>query len=239
MAFTRLKSLFLSPTKKLFLKAGYTVLHGDVRQSIRENAANLLPPSHLLQNARICTDRYAVLHKLPKGGTAVEIGVAYGDFTQPILDILQPDHFIAIDTFGITEKTEPWGRQLLKENHCSHYEYYTGRFRTLIEQRKMEVKQGLSWEKLKELPDYSIDYLYVDADHSYASVAKEIDALRSKMKSQGIVQFNDYTYFNHDAMEAYGVPRGVHEFMIAENYEMLYLCLHPQGFYDVVLRRLP
>jgi len=79
----------------------------------------------------------------------------------------------------------------------------------------------------------------VDADHSYASVAKEIDALRSKMKSQGIVQFNDYTYFNHDAMEAYGVPRGVHEFMIAENYEMLYLCLHPQGFYDVVLRRLP
>ena len=60
-----------------------------------------------------------------------------------------------------------------------------------------------------------------------------------KTIQQGIVQFNDYTYFNHDAMEAYGVPRGVHEFMIAENYEMLYLCLHPQGFYDVVLRRLP
>ena len=239
MAIKRWNDSLLSVIKKLFLRAGYTVLRGDVRQSIRENAAGpeSLPP-RLLQNARVCANRYEILQKLPKGGTVVEVGVAYGDYSRLIMEIVNPDTFIAIDTFGIRPEDEPWGRQILKDNGCSHYDYYTGKFREPIQTGRMIVRKGLSWEMLEQLPDQSVDYIYVDADHSYASVAKEIDALRSKIKPGGIVQFNDYTYFDHDAMVAYGVPRAVHEFMERENYEMLWLCLHPQGFYDVVLRKM-
>jgi hypothetical protein len=239
MASKRFKDVLLPIIKKFFLQAGYTVLRGDVRRSIRDNAAGPAGlPAHLLQNARVCADRYAVLEKLPKGGTAVEVGVAYGDFSRSILEALQPDTFIAIDNFGIRPEDEPWGRQLLKDNGCSHYDYYTGIFREPIQAGRMIVKKGLSWEMLEQLPDQSVDYMYVDADHSYSSVAKEVIALRSKIKPGGIVQFNDYTHFDHDAMVAYGVPRAVHEFMERENYEMLWLCLHPQGFYDVVLRKI-
>ena len=214
------------------------MLRGDVRRSIRENAAGLSDiPVHLLRNARVCANRLEALSKIPAGGTAVEVGVAYGDFSRMILDIVKPDIFIAIDSFGIRPEDEPWGRQILKDNHCSHYDYYTGKFREQIQQGKMIVKQGMSWEMLEQLPDQSVDYMYVDADHSYASVARDVKALRSKIKPEGIVQFNDYTWFDYDAMIAYGVPRAVHEFMEQENYEMLWLCLHPQGFYDVVLKK--
>ncbi len=239
MAFKRLKESLIQASKDFFLRAGYTVLRGDVRRSIRENVLDdqSLPP-HLLGNARVVSNRYEVLPLLRRGGTAVEVGVAYGDFTRSILDILQPDHFIAIDTFGIEPGEEPWGRQLLRDGQCSHHEYYTRRFHTSITDGRMEVKKGLSWDMLRQLQDQTVDYIYIDADHSYASVGKEIEALRSKIKPEGIVHFNDYTYFDFEAMEAYGVPAAVHAFMRRDKYEMLYLCLHPKGFYDVVLRKV-
>jgi hypothetical protein len=239
MAFKRLKASLIQASKDFFLRTGYTVLRGDIRLSIRENVLDDQPlPPHLLANARVVSNRYEVLPLLPRGGTAVEVGVAYGDFTHSILDILRPEHFIAIDTFGIQPGDEPWGRQLLRDNQCTHLEYFTRRFQSSIKDGQMEVKKGLSWDMLGQLRDKSVDYIYIDADHHYASVNKEIEALRSKMKPDGIVHFNDYTYFDFDAMTAYGVPAAVHAFMRQDNYEMLYLCLHPKGFYDVVLKKV-
>jgi len=228
----------LNITKGFLRKAGYTILRGDIRKNVNENSRQTELPAHLLANARVCTNRYEVLKHLPLGGTIVEIGVAYGDFTKPLLDTLKPDSFIAIDNFGISPDDEPWGRTLLRDSHCSHFEYYSRQFGDYIKAGKMTIKNGLSWEMLEQLPDHSIDYIYVDADHSYESVSKEINALKSKMKPQGIIQFNDYTYFDQNALIPYGVPKAVHEFMIAENYELLFLCLHPQGFYDVVLKKM-
>lgn len=228
---------FISIVKNLLKKAGYTILRGDIRRDVLDNRSEKGLPQQLVQQARVCANRYEVLQLLPKGGTAVEVGVAYGDFTDHILEQLQPQRFIAIDTFGIQAGNEPWGRKLLEEGRCTHLEYYQGKFRPWIEKGIMTCKQGLSWEMLRQLPDRSVDYLYVDADHSYASVRKEIDAFKSKIKEGGLVQFNDYTYFDQNALMPYGVPKAVHEFMQEEGYEMLYLCLHPQGFYDVVVRK--
>ena len=230
---------FLRQTlKKIIQKAGYTIIRGDIRQEVKNNISHLELPQHLLANARVCTNRYEVLKELPTGGTAVEVGVAYGDFSIHILNILKPDLFIAIDSFGITAGDEPWGRHTLQEMQLTHQEYYTQQFSEQILSGKMIVKNGFSWEMLAQLPDNSIDYIYVDADHSYESVSKEISVLKSKVKPQAIVHFNDYTYFDQNALMPYGVPKAVHEFMLQENYELLYLCLHTQGFYDVVLRRI-
>jgi hypothetical protein len=223
--------------KIILRKAGYTVLQGNIRQKVKDNISYLELPPHLLLNARVCANRYEVLKNLPTGGTAVEVGVGYGDFSIHILNTLKPDLFIAIDTFEITVGNEPWGRQTLQEQQCSHHEYYNRQFAALLNQGRFIIKKGLSWKMLEQLPDHSIDYIYIDADHSYDSVSKETAVLKSKVKANTIVHFNDYTYFDQNALLPYGVPRAVHEFMLAEHYEMLYLCLHAQGFYDVVLRK--
>src|SRR5688500_10758847 len=132
--------------RRLLQKAGYTVLKGDIRKSIRENTGHSLPPAHLLSNARVCRDRYEVLHHLPTGGTAVEVGVAYGHYSRKILEVLKPEKFIAIDTFAFREGQEPWGSQLLRDSQCSHYEYYKRQFASYLSSGSMTIKQGLSWD---------------------------------------------------------------------------------------------
>ena len=106
-----------------------------------------------------------------------------------------------------------------------------------IEKGQVEVYPGLSWEMLAKLPDKSIDYLYLDAGHSYEEVVKDIEQVSKKIKETGIIQFNDYTLFDCFAFIPYGVPKAVHEFMLKENYELLFLCLHRQFFCDVVVRK--
>jgi hypothetical protein len=228
----------ISVLKKIILKAGFTILKGDLRKKVKDNSVCRTLPAHLLQNARVIASRDDVLGNLPKGGTVVEVGVAYGFFSQQLLDKLQPDKFIAIDTFAIPAGAEPWGQTLLKNSDSTHYGYYSKRFHEYISTGKMELMKGLSWEMLAQLPDNSVDYMYVDADHSYDSVAKDIRGLKNKIKQSGIIQFNDYTFFDQNALMPYGVPKAVNEFMIENNYEILYFCLHPEGFYDVVLKRI-
>lgn len=223
--------------KQLFLKAGFTVLKGDIRKSVQSQPYSLVLPSYLLQNSRVAASRADVLKTLPKGGTVVEVGVGYGDFTRMLLEELLPDRFIAIDSFEIASGDEPWGRTTLADKNISHQQHYRELFIDHINSGRMELRKGLSWDMLAELPDESIDYIYVDADHSYDAVVKDIQALTPKMKKNGIIQFNDYTRFDQYALMPYGVPNAVHEFMIANDYEMLWLCLHPMGFYDVVVRK--
>ena len=167
----------------------------------------------------------------------MEVGVAYGIFSTLLLERLQPEKFIAIDSFAITADSEPWQQSFLKESKMTHLEYYHHKFQKQIEKGQVELHPGLSWEMLARMPDKSVDYLYLDAGHSYEEVVKDIEQVRRIMKDDGIIQFNDYTLFDCFAFIPYGVPKAVHEFMLKENYEMLFLCLHRQFFCDVVVRK--
>lgn len=221
--------------KNWLSKKGYTIIKTRL-----EDVEKMIPPelpAHLFENSRVYNSREAVLKSLPKGGTIAEVGVAYGNFSMVLLEQLHPEKFIAIDSFAITADNEPWKQTILKESNLSHLNYYKKRFQKEIDSGQIEILTGLSWEMLSKLPDKSLDYIYLDAGHSYQEVAKDIEQIKNKIKDSGIIQFNDYTLFDAFAFTPYGVPKAVHEFMIAENYELLGLCLHRQFFCDVVVRK--
>jgi Methyltransferase domain len=221
--------------KQLLSKMGYTIIKTKL-----EDVEKMIPPdlpASLFENSRVCTSREDVLQRLPKGGVIAEVGVAYGVFSALLLEQLQPEKFIVIDSFAITADTEPWQQTFLKENKMTHLEYYQYKFQQQIKKGQVEVYPGLSWEVLAKLPDKSLDYLYLDAGHSYEEVVKDIEQVKRKIKDTGIIQFNDYILFDAFAFIPYGVPKAVHEFMLQENYELLFLCLHRQFFCDVVVRK--
>ena len=85
--------------------------------------------------------------------------------------------------------------------------------------------------------DY-FDFIYIDADHSYQGVKRDIQSATSKVKEDGFLIFNDYTYWSPVECSRYGVIQAVNELCLAEDWEVVYFALAPHMYCDVALRRL-
>jgi hypothetical protein len=96
---------------------------------------------------------------------------------------------------------------------------------------------GDSAEQIATLDDQSVDIFYVDADHSYAGATRDLAAIKPKIRADGLIIMNDYIM--RDLGGEYGVIHATNEFMIAENWEMIYFALEQNMFCDVVLRKKP
>jgi hypothetical protein len=224
--------------KFLFKKLDITLLKGDIRKELRFMGGEELPDK-LLENARVVSSREKVLKYLPVNGVCIEVGVAYGEFSERIINELKPIKFIAIDAFGsLPIITNEGNRELDSIENSEHFKFYKEKFKEKISDGSLDMMRGYSWEMLEQLPDCIADYIYIDADHSYSSVVKDIEQAKKKLKPSGILQFNDYTCIDVYSIKPYGVYKAVNEFLIKDNFEIIYLCLHPFGFYDVVVKKI-
>jgi hypothetical protein len=92
---------------------------------------------------------------------------------------------------------------------------------------------------LENFPDNYFDWIYIDADHSYEGVKKDINKSKTKVKRDGLLVFNDYTPWSVAELIPYGVPKAVNEFCIANNWEIIYFALDSYfGYHDVAIRRM-
>lgn len=122
--------------------------------------------------------------------------------------------------------------------HPEQYENYVERFDVQIKNGTMEVHKGYSWESLRKFPDRHFDFVYLDADHSYDGVMKDIREVKNKVKEEGVIQFNDYTTFSVREVLPYGVKKAVHEFVIENDYEIISIGLQANGYYDVLVKKI-
>jgi Methyltransferase domain len=187
----------------------------------------------------LVSSRVAALSLWPHDAVIVEVGVGLGDFSQEILRICRPRRFIAIDSFILHELDFLWGkpiRDYFGEN--THEEFYRQSFASEIATHTVALMSGDSSEMISALPDQSVDIFYVDADHSYEGVRRDLEALRSKVKPDGWVVMNDYTPAEIGlSNEPYGVIQATNEFMLTHGWEMEYFALAYVMYCDVGLRR--
>lgn len=198
----------------------------------------LLPPD-LVEGARLLPNRDAILPLLPQHRTIAEVGVALGGFSRMIINCCRPAKFIAIDTFRLHELPMFWGRppaQYFGEK--THLAWFRDIFAPDIDAGIMRVLEGESAEQIECLPDASVDVFYIDADHSYASVKRDLNAVTRKIKPDGWLVINDYILVDQLGAEApYGVIYATNEFMLEHRWAMQYFALQTHMYCDVVLRR--
>jgi hypothetical protein len=198
-------------------------------------------PNRLLQKARIVSSREDILKELPKELTICEVGTAYGDFAQKILDICRPSKLIVIDTFIFHSGAEPWGPAMGRESRlrgASHMEYFQRRFESQIGSGLMRVMPGHSPEMLPMIPDQSVDVFYVDAAHEYQSVRSDLSIIKRKIRRDGWIILNDYVLFDVLNKIPYGVIQATNEFMLEEEWEMYFFAFQGYMFCDVAIKKV-
>jgi hypothetical protein len=186
-----------------------------------------------LRNCRLLENREVLLHCLPKGGTVAEVGVLAGDYSAKILEVVQPEKFLLLDLFEADDWG--WSRRFTAKDHQAFVE---ARFAKEISAGLIETRRGDASVELAKFNDGCFDWVYIDTDHTYESMKRELDIAGKKVKPDGLIVVNDYTLYDHVQEVAYGVMHATNEFCLEQDWELVYLAFQQHGFNDVVLRRI-
>ena len=82
-----------------------------------------------------------------------------------------------------------------------------------------------------------MDLIYIDGDHSYQGVAKNLEQAARKIKEDGWIVCNNYAVYSPLEGVKYGVCRAVNEFCLNRGFEIRYLALHHWGYHNVALKK--
>lgn len=177
-----------------------------------------LPPGKL-EGCEVLSNRLALIDLLGKGGIIAEIGVDRGDFSLELLNRCAPLKLHLFD-MDIARLVNPVILSEL-ENGGSRVKTHVG-------------DSGLN---MSRMPDKYFDVIYIDGDHRYEGVKRDIEASVPKLKHSGVLIFNDYSVWSPASMFHCGVARAVHEFCLNEPWKFRYIALQPMMYNDVMLVR--
>jgi hypothetical protein len=145
--------------------------------------------------------RLFLLEKMPKNSVCAEIGVYMGDFSYLILDIVKPKKLYLIDPWKFFDdekyKDTLYGKNLAisQSKMDKRYEYVAKRFKKEIKSGQIEIIRDTSEEAMQKLEDISLDWVYIDGNHSFDFVSKDLELSYSKVKKNGYITGDDYEDF--------------------------------------------
>lgn len=123
---------------------------------------------------------------IPDGGTWVEIGVYWGESfrwgTVACLNEGKNINMVAVDAFP-----DAWHHNgtAMEQVFHNHMEPLGGKYHTI---------RAESSEAAARLPDGSVDFVFIDANHTKEFVRRDIAAWQPKIKPGGIIAGHDYNY---------------------------------------------
>lgn len=135
----------------------------------------------------------------------VELGVWKGHSISYLANKLRNKENInifAVDIFEIWDKN----KNVVDDVKYINEIYNTNLIKNNVRHLITDIK-SISWEASEKFLNNSVDFVFIDADHSYESVSKDIECWFPKIKSGGIISGHD---FRHD-QSGMGVVKAVTE----------------------------
>lgn len=133
-----------------------------------------------------------------------EVGVSSADFSKNILSVLPKIKLWCIDIWE-TNYQLPNPEKSFQEALNNLSKYGSHRFEM--------IKKGSPYAALQFQNNF-FDFVYIDADHSYEAVIKDLNAWYPKVKSGGILFGHDYS------IPWDGVIKAVDDFCLNRKYEI-------------------
>lgn len=167
---------------------------------------------------QLVNGRKFLLKLMPKNSVCAEIGVYKGNFSDEILEFVEPKRLHLIDPWEYKEK-DIYSKALFggvagsQDAMTNIYNNVREKFEIELDRNIIDIHRDYSQEAYKEFPDEYFDWIYVDGNHKYNYVKKDLELYFPKVKTKGYITGDDYKKFGWwDG----GVKRAVKEF-IKEN----------------------
>jgi uncharacterized Rossmann fold enzyme len=155
---------------------------------------------------------HEILSRLPEGDvTGAEIGVFTGALSRLLLD--RPGiHLTMVDSWAGGGKdyigdSGDWHSRL-SQSQQDDYRKSAERVAAEFGDRARVMPMS-SNEAVHFVPDASLDFVFIDADHSYEGCKRDIEMWSTKVKPGGLLSGHDY---GNTDFEDFGVTRAVDEF---------------------------
>lgn len=163
--------------------------------------------------------RKAVLEMLPKDAVGAEIGVWKGDFSAQILKTARPKLLHLIDPWLVSAESDRTGEAWYGADKTTQAAMDTisdqvaKRFAREIAGGQVRIHRSDAVHALGTLEEASVDYVYIDGDHSYEGVVSDLAEAFRVTKFKGFICCDDYllgAWWND------GVVRAVHELLVSK-----------------------
>jgi hypothetical protein len=196
-----------------------------------------------LNSSKLYTSREEYIKTLPSDIRYMEIGVAWGYYSDLVCKIANPERTVLLDPF--TQDLRCWSWRKFGECKCTpkHEQFYDygeaegWLTKEFSKYRNVELINGLAPEAIPTTEIF--DYVYVDTTNDRYEVRNILNVLKDMVPVGGVIGLNDYTLYDFTNMDClYGTPHAVNEFLhFNKNWIVDGLALHPVGFYDIYLRK--
>jgi len=151
-----------------------------------------------IPEAKYDLNRSRLITHLPKGGVGAEVGTWRGDFAAQLIEECKPDLLYLIDPWAYREDPDyeqaMYGDGIAK-GQVSMDEIYGSvlrRFQERVEEGSVIVWRKTSGEGAGDLSTESLDWVYIDGDHTYEAVRDDLEAFRRVVRPGGIIAGDDY-----------------------------------------------
>ena len=153
----------------------------------------------------IISNRPSLLHimwKLGTGTACAEIGVNNGGLSELVIKNLKPKKYFLVDpwlhypdgekelrSYGYTD--EKHGQWFTQEWMDYVHELVVEKFKNHAE---IKILRGMSVDMAKTIPDNTLDWVYVDGNHSEEYVYADCVSWWPKIKTGGVLCGHDFTF---------------------------------------------
>lgn len=156
---------------------------------------------------------------------SVELGVDQGEFSRFVIDQLQAKRHFMVDT---------WATERFNEAKMNEVEQ---KFADEINLGKAKIIREESINAATLFSNSSVDFCYVDTDHSYAQTYAELLAWAPKIASGGVLAGDDFSVGNPKSGISYGVIHAVLDFLKRSDFAFEGISIDRDRNFSFCLRR--
>ncbi|MDB5721637.1 MAG: hypothetical protein JWP15_2255 [Alphaproteobacteria bacterium] len=192
----------------------------------------------------VMTSREQLLQFFPKGGVGAEIGVAEGDFSAAILAAACPSELHLIDPWshlepgserldaagflGALHEARARGDGFEAPPHNQAGDEQHGRvLARFAGGEQVRVHRQYSYKAVAGFAEAMFDFVYLDGNHNYEVVLKDLQDFAVRLKPGGLLFGHDFFEDDFASREHYGVIEAVNTFLKRSDFRLLMLTWEP------------